>query len=188
MEAKASQLSALRNRIFLTGFMGAGKSTVAQCLGDQLNLPWVDTDELIEKKMGRQVDEIFKFQGELAFRNQETQVLKEIKDSPWIIVALGGGTLVRPENQKEVHALGCVVYLQASCSVLWQRIVAQKDGRIRPLVQKGSEFFKKLYEQREATFCASDLTICTEGKTPEQVAQWITQQVMKEKRHATSSG
>ena len=96
-------------RIFLTGFMGSGKTTVGRRLAERLELPFVDLDEEIERRAGMAVREIFERQGEPAFRALEAEALRQVLALPDVVVATGGGTMAFEGNFRLIRASGLVV-------------------------------------------------------------------------------
>ena len=118
--------------IFLTGFMGSGKTTVGQALARLSGRPFADTDELVAQKAGSSISEIFRCAGEKAFRALEREALVEFlsEADPASIVATGGGLPVDPVNRRLMKACGSIVYLEAPFEALEHRI--EQDGS-RPL-------------------------------------------------------
>jgi shikimate kinase len=114
--------------LFLTGYRGSGKSTVAESLAHRLHLESVDTDRLIEQSVGKTIAEIFQDSGENSFRNLESEVIQQIcsSDTP-MIVSLGGGAILRPNNREQIRANGWCVWLKASASELARRIASDRD-------------------------------------------------------------
>ena len=102
--------------------MGAGKSSVARELARRTAWRWVDTDRLAAARAGMPIPEIFARQGEEGFRKVETEALDSLAGSRRLIVATGGGIVVRPENVLRLRALGGVVFLTASEEVLFERV------------------------------------------------------------------
>lgn len=136
--------------IYLTGFMGAGKSTVGEGIARELARPFVDTDTIVEQKAGQSIPEIFASRGEDRFRELESRVVHDLAARHSLVVALGGGALMYPENLQRIHESGLLVYLDYDFDVLFRRIAA---GTSRPLVQQLDEFerknqLKKLFELR----------------------------------------
>lgn len=127
-------MSGKRNKsIVLIGFMGSGKTTVGLKLSYRLKMPVLDTDKLIEKRMGCSISELFAKQGEEFFRTKETELLKELGESSFSrIISVGGGTPVRPENRELLRKCGTVVYLRVCPETVYERI---KDDGTRPLLQ-----------------------------------------------------
>ncbi len=121
-------------KIVLTGFMGAGKTTIGRKIADDMKIPFLDLDERIEQIAGCPITEIFKKDGEETFRRMEHDVLKAVLETPGAeVISLGGGVLTNPENSrllKESKAL--VIYLKADADTIWERV---KDDTTRPLLQ-----------------------------------------------------
>ena len=146
--------------IYLAGMMGAGKSTVGQALARRLRLPFVDLDQLIEKRASMSIPEIFGKMGEGYFRQLESQMLKETSTSRPAVVALGGGTLTHPENLRLVKTTGHSVYLRATVPYLLKNL---HDHHDRPLLAANptEETLKgrleDLLHQRRASYETCDL-------------------------------
>lgn len=119
-------------KIFLIGFMGAGKSSVGKKLAQSLHYRFVDLDELIKKKSKKSIPEIFELEGEDAFRIAEQQTLHSLKDESNIVVATGGGCPAYDNNMEWMNAHGKTVYLNCSIGVLFHRIAPKKKER--PLI------------------------------------------------------
>src|SRR5947209_15995625 len=107
--------------VFLIGYRGTGKTTVARLLADKLGWGWTDADALVEERCGRSIRQIFAEDGEAGFRDQEALVLAELARQHKQVVATGGGIVLRPENRGLLKA-GKVVWLCAPADVLWQRL------------------------------------------------------------------
>lgn len=129
-----NELHSPPKNIVLIGFMGSGKSTVGRELNHRLGYPLVDMDQLIERKAGRPIPEIFRELGEPAFRDLESDLLVELADPVNIrrIISTGGGVVGRPENRELLKTLGYVVWLQAPVEVILDRTSKNRD---RPLLQ-----------------------------------------------------
>ena len=121
--------------IVLIGFMGAGKSSVGRALAHMTGLPRFDTDELISKRFGMTIPEIFEKQGEPAFREAETAALQQLRDKGAAIVVTGGGIILSAENRELVRGIGQVVHLAANEETLFGRISRRST---RPLLQTGN--------------------------------------------------
>jgi len=128
------------SQIFLYGPVGAGKSTIGKILARNLNLPFVDSDQVIETNAGRSIFEIMTEQGEPAARALETDALIQIVDHQESVIALGGGALLREENRALVERHGKVIFLGAGPDVLLGRLVS--DSNKRPLL--GGDLHEKL--------------------------------------------
>jgi shikimate kinase len=119
-------------RPILIGMPGAGKSTVARQLGRRLKLPVVDTDAVIEARIGTTIRDFFEREGEAAFRDLEEQVIAELTGGPPKVLATGGGVVLRRINRERLHASGTVIYLRISPDHLLKRV--RQDTK-RPLLQ-----------------------------------------------------
>ncbi|MEA2460211.1 MAG: shikimate kinase / 3-dehydroquinate synthase [Actinomycetota bacterium] len=152
--------------IVLVGFMGAGKSTVAELLAERLNLPFVDTDRLIEERAGRSIAQIFERDGEDAFRKTEFEIVNEVLSGDEAVVALGGGS-VENEAARSLLADAVVVYLSAPLEESLRRIA---DPSSRPLL-RGEHDLIGLFERRARLYeQVADLTAATQGRSPDSIA------------------
>lgn len=123
----------LPTRIYLTGFMGSGKSTVGPILANVLGYVFLDLDEAIEREAGVSIPELFARDGEAAFRRLETDVLRKAGGIDRVVVALGGGAVVREETLSFVLERGTLIYLRTTPAQLTRRLV--KGRADRPLLQ-----------------------------------------------------
>jgi shikimate kinase len=156
-------------RIYLVGFMGAGKSTVGHELSLQLHRPFFDVDDEIERVEGLSVAEIFNRFGESRFRQLEREHLKRLSAMPGCIVALGGGAYIDPENRKVADETGTVVWLDASLESIRQRV--RPDGT-RPLLSD-PEQVEKLYASRLPFYKLARIHVLTDNRLPHAIAQEI---------------
>jgi len=156
--------------VFLIGFMGAGKSTVARIVAARLDRPCVDLDDRIEVAAGRSIHEIFAEQGEPAFRELESAALATLASEPPSVVACGGGVVLSDENRALLGRMGFVVYLHVSAGETLARI---GNDETRPLLSGpgGALAATSLLEARESLYAAvADATVETVGRSAEQVA------------------
>jgi shikimate kinase len=154
--------------IVLVGFMGAGKSTVGSLLAARLGLPFTDSDQVIERRAGRKVRQIFEQDGESAFRALEHQVIAELLDGPDLVLALGGGAAEHPGTRDKLTGAQ-VVYLHVSYGQALQRV--GRDRR-RPLLARPD--LAALYERRLGVYAGvATLTVLTDGRRPEAVTEDI---------------
>ncbi|MCB1700597.1 MAG: shikimate kinase AroK [Pseudomonadales bacterium] len=159
------------HRIFLVGPMGAGKSTIGKYLAQHLHLQFADTDTEIEERTGADIPWIFDMEGEAGFREREQQVVEEMTLWDDVVLATGGGVVMRPENRQALAARGYVVYLYASVD---EQVKRTRRDRRRPLLQKGDpeDVLRKLMAIREPLYREiADHVIETDGCTPRTVAQ-----------------
>lgn len=163
--------------IFLVGPMGAGKSTIGRLLAAELHMPFVDADREIEQRCGASIAWIFDVEGEEGFRSREVAMLEELTARSGIVLATGGGAVLRPENRRNLVSRGFVVYLSASVRQQFKRTSKDKD---RPLLQKGNpeETLRSLAEMRGPLYeDVADLVIDTDGKSPREVARKLAETI-----------
>ena len=160
--------------IILMGFMGAGKTTIGKKLSKALNWEFIDTDAYIEEEQRRKISDIFAEDGEMAFRDMETDLLKRLQNGEnQFVLSIGGGMPVREENRALLRNLGMVVYLKTSKEEIIRRVSGDKN---RPLLQGGDleEKVTNLMNARECIYIeTAHVEIVTDGKTPEQVVEEI---------------
>ncbi len=162
--------------IILIGFMGSGKSTVAEVLHG-MGFNCIDLDALIVERSGRTIPEIFARDGEGVFRDLETEALRSLAGLRRAVVSTGGGIVGREENWILMKALGTIVYLQAGWETLRTRLAA---GEGRPLADK-SDWSKveALWRRRLPLYEKADLIVDTDDRTPEEVAERIMKAVSR---------
>ncbi|HLF20420.1 MAG TPA: shikimate kinase, partial [Bacteroidota bacterium] len=129
---ESNTVLAKKKLVFLTGFMGSGKSTIGPILANTLGFHYVDVDKVIEKKSEKKIVEIFAAVGEKAFRSVERQALQEVSSLEAAVVSLGGGTIANEENFDLIHRSGVIVYLQVSAEEILHRVQRRTD---RPLLK-----------------------------------------------------
>ncbi len=157
------------DRIFLTGFMGCGKSTIAPLLAGDLGLDYFDIDGEIERQTGKSVSGIFGLEGEAYFRRVERGILFGLAERSSVVVALGGGTIANEENFAFVKSAGLLVWLRVDFETLFARLKTKTD---RPLLARGMEgesgeeqlreSMRRLLAEREPFYRRADL-VCTPG-------------------------
>ena len=160
--------------IILMGFMGCGKTSTGKALSEMRNLPVLDTDQMIEERAGKSISRIFEEEGEKAFRDRETALLKELNECPPdCILAIGGGMPVREENRALLRSLGEIIYLTASDEELLRRLEGDTS---RPLLAGGDlrNRIRTLKEAREEIYRdLADRIIGTDGLSPREAAAKI---------------
>ena len=161
-------------RIVLIGFMGAGKTTVGKALAKTLCCEFIDTDEMIEKEQGRKIANIFAEDGETAFRDMETELLRCLKERKEdFVLSVGGGMPIREENRELLCEIGRVIYLETSKKEIIRRVSG--DGN-RPLLQGGAleEKVTALMKARAYIYQEiADEIFYTDGKTVADIVQII---------------
>lgn len=155
------------DKLYLVGFMGAGKTTIARALGRRLGWRVEDVDERIEAREHRSVASIFAQHGEPYFRNIERQVLKDLLPQREIIVATGGGTFAEPDNRALLLADGAVAWLDLTLPQVIERVPA--DGR-RPLAADRVQM-EQLYLRRQLAYGQAHTRVDAFRPVPEVVEQ-----------------
>ncbi len=165
--------------IFLIGFMGAGKTTIAQALRDRYGMQLMEMDEEIEFREGRKISEIFAENGETYFRDQETALLKEIRNKQNYVVSCGGGVILRKENIAIMRDGGTVVYLSVTPETVYARL---KDTHTRPLLEgrmSVEEISKMMQDRLQSYQEAADITIITDGRDVGEICEELIKKVHK---------
>jgi len=164
------------DNIFLIGPMGVGKSTIGRQLASMLHKSFKDSDHEIEKRTGVDIPTIFDIEGEDGFRKRETAVIEELSADTNLVLATGGGVVLREENRRALRK-GFVVYLSASVDTLVDRT---RRDRNRPLLQNTDKRQKiiELLELRDPLYREeADLVIDTDGRSAKSVAREIVEQL-----------
>jgi len=159
-------------RIYLIGFMGAGKTSVGKRLAKKLGWKFIDLDEEIERSEKRQVSDIFREHGEAHFRQLERTCLERLSTAPFAtksIIALGGGTFLNPENRAIAEKTGLTVWLKVSFATIAGRV--KIDGT-RPNFSSRDQA-QSLYESREPYYALAKLHVSADDGTPETIADEI---------------
>jgi shikimate kinase len=168
---KSCREKAMKN-IVLTGFMGTGKTAVGRELARLLDRKLIDVDSEIEKSQRMTINEIFRRSGEQKFRELETGMLRTISKIHNVIIATGGGAILKQENRDILGENGIVICLTAKPETILRRTGDNSD---RPLLQVENpiEKIRELLNFRNPFYGKADIMIDTEGKTPLQIAEEI---------------
>ncbi|MDR1311870.1 MAG: 3-dehydroquinate synthase [Burkholderiaceae bacterium] len=132
----------MSKNVFLVGMMGSGKTTVGRALAKRLGLRFIDSDKEIESRTGASIPWIFEMEGEAGFRKREAEVVRDLTARKGIVLATGGGAVMDPDSRRHLRGRGTVIYLRATASHLFARVVHDKT---RPLLQTDDPL-KKLEE------------------------------------------
>jgi shikimate kinase len=162
----------IRN-VVLIGSMGCGKSSVGREIARRVRWSFVDTDQLIRQKFGKSIPEIFSLFGENSFRDEEHASLQGLQSAKRIVLATGGGIVVRPENHRLIRQLGPIVWLVADEEVIWERV---SRNQLRPLLQTANPrvVMRQLIEQRKPLYQSlANHTVDSTGSSHAQVAEKV---------------
>jgi shikimate kinase len=160
------------DKLYLVGFMGAGKTTVARAIGKHTGWRVEDIDQRIESREHRTVASIFSQQGEPYFRQLERLALGELLPLRHVVIATGGGTFVEPDNRALMLADGAVAWLDLSLAQVIERVPA--DGR-RPLASDRAQM-EQLFARRQLAYAQAHVRVDASRPVPEVVGrllEWI---------------
>ncbi len=178
-------ISEKKNLIYLTGFMGSGKSTIGPILANTLGYDFVDVDKLIEERVGKSVKQIFQDEGEAYFRTMEWNMIEESSRCNNRVISLGGGAMMDTRNFTLVKNSGIVVYLYSSPEHLLQRLQNKTD---RPILSNSGgdrldlpqlrERILQLYAVRSPIYSQAHITIDTDerkvGRTVDDIVKRLS--------------
>ncbi len=165
--------------IVLTGFMCTGKTSVGKLLAKKLSYQFVDTDDLIEERVGMKISQIFANYGEPYFRDIESEVVKEVSQKDNLVISTGGGVVLRKTNMDELRKNGIIINLTAKPQTIFNRLKNQPG--IRPLLNKPDPLKEiiNLLSQREEYYKNCDLRIETDNISVEEVVEQILNFIKK---------
>ena len=169
----------MRN-VFLIGPMGAGKSTIGRLLAKELKFPFKDSDREIEVRTGADIPWIFDVEGEEGFRQREEAMIAELVEERGIVLATGGGVVMRPANRAALTANGLVVYL---CTSVEQQLQRTAKDRQRPLLQTADPeaVLRDLMARRDPLYREiADLIIETDQRGPKVVVNTILSKLQED--------
>lgn len=163
--------------VALTGFMGVGKSRIGRELARELMLHFIDLDRYIERGMGLSVADIFRHLGETTFRQLEAEAVSELTQKDFLVLSLGGGTFVSPENRQKLLQRGPVVALWASPATIFERI-SRRPGQ-RPLIENPDPFqrIQQLLSERETVYRQATIHVSTDNRPIADVVEEIIDQL-----------
>lgn len=161
-----------KKNLILIGMMGSGKSTIGWLLAEALELSFFDVDKEIEEETGYSISEIFKREGESAFREVEHQILQKLIHQTPCVIATGGGVFVEKQNRDLLKQNGIIFYLKASPEVLFERT---RHTSHRPLLQTNNplQSLKDLLKKRSFFYEQADHKINVENKSPSEIVEQL---------------
>jgi len=169
--------------VALTGFMGVGKTRIGRELARELLLHFVDLDRLIERETGLAIPDIFRYLGEETFRRLEREAVAELVGKDYMVVSLGGGTFIDPENRRRLLHRGPVVALWASPETILER-VSRRPGK-RPLLNSEDPLgrIKRLLTERADLYREAPIHVESEGRSPRETARAIVEELWRWRAH-----
>jgi shikimate kinase len=176
--------------IYLIGYRGVGKTSVARALAAKIGWPWIDADAVLEERAGKTIRRIFEEEGEASFRDRESLVLTDLAERRECIVATGGGAVLRPEN-RETLKKGFTIWLTAPAEVIGRRLrIDPSTSERRPnLAQGGMAEIESLLAIREPLYreCA-DVIVDSSIDEPDAIAQRIFHECLHWKSPSRAPG
>ena len=163
----------IKGPVFLTGFMGVGKTRVGRILAWQLGRYFLDTDRMVEQRTGKSIAEIFADEGEAHFRQLERDCVLETCQRPDAVVALGGGAITRADNVEAVRCAGVLVCLKADVETIFARVRRRSNrpllAGLEPQAQRAK--IESLLRERTPYYDQADIELyTTQAQTPEETA------------------
>ena len=165
-----------RDHIILIGYRGCGKTTVGRILAAHTGRPFVDADEFLEAGAGMTIKDVFAAEGEAGFRDRESAVLRELAARPPLVLATGGGVILREENRRVIRQSGFVAWLTADPVTLWDRLQTDPTTRERRpnLAGGGLEEVTRMLSLREPLYRGlANLEIPVAEWSPDVIADRI---------------
>ncbi len=176
----------MSSNIYITGFMGSGKTTVGRVLAGLLNREFLDTDPLLEREFGKSIPEIFRDEGEQAFRAAETALIERLSTQGRLVAATGGGIPVDPANRDTMRNSGKIAYLESSVDSCLARLDPQERDS-RPLWQD-VDAVRRLLERRKDAYADHDLSVSVDGKDPRAIAKSIISDLFPDRSFSARLG
>jgi shikimate kinase len=155
----------LKKTVVLIGMMGAGKTAVGRALAERLHVPFLDSDEEIERAAAMSIPEIFARDGEDFFRARESEVISRLITSEGAILSTGGGAFLQARNREVIHEQGVSVWLDAELQTLWNRV---RHKNTRPLLRTRDPkaTLTEIYHKRVPIYAKADLRVTSEPRLP----------------------
>ena len=165
--------------LYLIGPMGAGKSTIGRLLSSELGLEFIDSDREIEQRCGTNIPWIFDKEGEAGFRDREESAIDDLTQQSGILLATGGGVVMRTENRTHLASRGTVVYLRTSVE---QQLARTSRDKNRPLLQTENprQVLADLFSVRDPFYQeVADIVIQTDQRNPKNVVTEIMRRLVE---------
>ncbi|WP_163577824.1 shikimate kinase AroK [Halomonas faecis] len=171
-------MQALPNLI-LVGPMGAGKSTIGRLLAAELSREFYDSDHEIQARCGADIPWIFDVEGEAGFRQREAQMIEELTALDEVVIATGGGAVLREENRRRLRERGTVIYLFTTVEQQLRRVAKDRN---RPLLQRPDReaALREMFKLRDPLYRATaDIVVRTDRRSPRGVVGEIVRRVQR---------
>ena len=156
--------------------MGAGKSSVGRAIAELSGRQFIDTDILLQQRLGRPIPQVFQIYGEDAFRDHETSILRSLEPGPSVL-STGGGIVIREDNWTEMKRLGIPIYLRALPETLMSRLEASKKRRPLLEVEDWPIRMKELLSKREDQYLRAEVVVDMDGENVESAARKVLAQL-----------
>tara|TARA_B100002052_G_C15856527_1_gene587787 strand:- start:516 stop:1022 length:507 start_codon:yes stop_codon:yes gene_type:complete len=161
----------LKKNLVLTGMMGSGKSTIGKSLSNSLSMEFIDTDDIIEKRLSLSISTIFETKGEDYFRSIEEEESLKLFKKKGLVIALGGGAFMNDKIRENIKKTTFSVWLDLNIDEIFKRVSMNKK---RPLLHNNSkESLQKLYDQRKKTYSLADYKINCNFKNKNEIVDQI---------------
>ncbi len=176
----------MSKNIYLTGFMGSGKTTVGKLLARSLKRKFIDMDHMLEKQFRMSIPRVFATKGEEEFRTRENLLLSSLSAREHLVVATGGGVPEKRDNRELMRRSGKTIYLDADLQLCMARLNLA-DRNSRPMWQDG-EALKDLFSRRKTLYRECDLTVHVDKRSPEETSEAIISELLQEHRFSARLG
>ncbi len=165
--------------LYLIGFMGAGKSTVAPKLAERLDMGWIDVDDRIESDAGFSIPEIFDYYGEEKFRGLEREAIRNVSKGEARVVAVGGGAPMDDKNWERMKETGLIIYLETGPQEIFNRIGTDKSRPLLAGLDNGEkmEKIRELLRRRHPRYSEADLHVKCNGTDPQKIVEDIADKI-----------
>ncbi|SHG66855.1 shikimate kinase [Thermosyntropha lipolytica DSM 11003] len=169
----------MEKNIVLIGFMGTGKSSIGIKLAEKLNMKFVDMDREIEKLTGMTVAELFRRHGEIRFRSEEKLMAQKLSRQKNLVIATGGGVVLKEENIKALRENGILICLTAHPEDIFERVRRKRNQR--PLLKKNLQIedIEAMLKERAPFYAVADLEVNTSGREIDEVVEEIISYIKK---------
>ena len=170
----------LSKSIVLIGLMGSGKSAIGKMLSEKMGVPLSDTDKIIEKEVGKTIDEIFNDAGEKYFRQVEEKILGRVLDETAHIISTGGGSILSSRTRKAIKSKSFSIWVQCDVNIISNRI---HDQEKRPLLKNKNivDTLIKKNKERIKFYSQADSHIVNENSNVEMTVEAIVEELLLKK-------